>query len=123
MSKIFVFLIGFGFLNFAAYAGGNHFHPKKVAVCAKTECSADEIKKSIKKGILALNKWAKIDRKWIGSKAVDAELKTFEKKGKSITVWVVEISQRVSKDKEENHFVFYTKKGKVFRANGSGVLK
>ena len=112
----------FMFLGSSALAGGNHFHPKKVANCKVTDCTELEIKASVQAGITALQKWGKIDKKWIGAEASSVVLRTFKKGEKTITVWVANIS-RQTKNGWDYQYVYFTKKGKVFRANDSGELK
>ena len=105
-----------------ALAGDAHFHPKKVAKCKKVTCNKEEIKLAVSEGIRELQKWGKIDKKWLDAKVVTVELKTFKKKQKSITVWVVDISKQI-KDGWDLQYVYFTQKGKVFRANNTGELK
>lgn len=99
------------------FAGGGHFHPKKVASCSKV-CKADDIKAATHLGVAELIKWKMMDQKWSDAKVDSVEKKTFTKGTKSLTAWVATLSH--AKDKR---YVFFTEKGYVFRTNETGSLK
>ena len=95
----------------SALAGGNHFHPKKVAKCAK-ECTADEAKASVPEAITYLNKWGKIETSWSSAKIESVEKKQFSKGPE----WVVTLAD-ASKQKR---YVFVSLDGYVTGSNSTG---
>ena len=107
----------------SVYAGGGgHFHPKKVAKCGST-CTADQIKAAVPEGVKELVKWGKMDAKWEKALVEGVEKKTFKKAKKSLTAWVVTLSESSKAEKKDKTYVFFTEDGMVFRTNGTGVLK
>ena len=108
--------------TFNAFAGGGHFHRKKVAKC-RSQCTADDIKAAAHLGVKELVKWGKMDAKWEKSVVEQVEKKTFKKSTKTLTAWVVTLSEKANNKSSQKVYVFFTEKGKVFRTNSSGVLK
>ncbi len=98
-------------LSTTAFAGGEHFHPKKVAKCAKS-CTAEEVKTALPEAITYLNKWGKIDMGWAGAEVVNVEQKPF-KKGPE---WVLTLVN----EKKEKRYVFMSLDGYVTGSNSTG---
>ena len=98
-------------LSIGVFAGSDHFHPKKIAKCAKI-CTADEVKSALPEAITYLNKWGKIDLVWAGAKVDSVEQKPF-KKGPE---WVLTLVN----EKEVKRYVFVTLDGYVTGSNSTG---
>lgn len=105
------------FVASSVFAGGGHFHPKKVASC-KSICSKDEIKDATFRGVQELAKWNKIDKNWMNSKIESIVKKTFTKKDKALEAWVVTLSKS-----GDIQYIYFTTHGKIFRTNKTGELK
>ena len=99
------------------FAGGAHFHPKKVAKCGG-KCNAEQIKAATPAGVSELIKWKKVAPKWSQGKIESVEKKTFTKGEKTLTTWVSSLSLA-----KERKYIFFTEDGVIFRANDTGVLK
>lgn len=94
-----------------AYAGGGHFHPKKVAKCSG-ECTEEQIKSALPEAIPHLNKWGKIDTAWSSAKIESVQKKTF-KKGDEWVITLVDTNKK-------KQYVFMTLDGFVTGANATG---
>ena len=64
-----------------------------------------------------------MDAKWEKSIVENIEKKTFKKSDKSLTAWVVTLSENISTENKSKTYVFFTEDGLVFRTNSTGVLK
>lgn len=92
------------------FAGGGHFHPKKVAKCG-SECTEEQLKAGLSEAIDHLAAWGKIDKSWKNAKVETIAKKTF-KKGPE---WVLTLNENGKK-----RFVFFTLDGFVAGSNDTG---
>lgn len=92
------------------FAGGGHFHPKKVAKCS-AECSSEQLKAALPEAVDHLAKWNKIDPVWKTAKVTDVSKKTFSKGPE----WVLTLENAGKK-----RYVFITLDGFVAGSNDTG---
>lgn len=95
-----------------ALAGGNHFHPKRIAKCSKSACTEQQIKDAVPDAIAYLADWKKIDVAWSKAKVETVGQKEF-KKGPE---WVVTLKNEAN----EVHYVFFGLDGYVTGSNSTG---
>lgn len=112
MNKIFLSLTAL-FLTTTVWAGGNHFHPKKIAKCSGP-CTSEQIKAALPEAISYLNKWKRIDLSWASAKIENIETKQF-KKGPEWMLTLVDSTAEKNK-----RYVFFSLDGYVTGSNSTG---
>lgn len=94
------------------FAGGNHFHPKRIAKCSKAACTEQQIKDAVPEAITYLADWKKIDASWSKAKIEAVGQKEF-KKGPE---WVVTLKNEAN----EVRYVFFGLDGFITGSNATG---
>lgn len=107
----------------AAFGGGNHFHPKKVAKC-DAACTEEQIKAAVPAAVKELVNWRQADSAWESAKVEAITKKEFKKGSKTLNTWVVALLNEKETDAKKNkRYVFITNDGYVFKINETGELK
>lgn len=102
-------------LSQGAMAGGNHFHPKKIATCSGN-CTKEQITAATPAAVDELIKWEQLDAKWKTAKAEDVVEKKLTKGSKTMQAFIVPIVDATTQKKK---YVFFTQDGTVFRVGDS----
>ena len=98
-------------LSQGAMAGGNHFHPKKIATC-NGNCTKEQISAAIPAALDELINWEQLDAKWKTAKAEAVIEKKLTKGSKAMQAFVVPIVESTTQKKK---YVFFTQDGTLFR--------
>lgn len=107
----------------AVLAGGNHFHPKKVAKC-ESACTEEQVKAAVPTAVKELVNWRQTDSVWQNAKVDAIAKKEFKKGSKTLNTWVVTLLNEKETDATKNkRYVFITNDGYVFKINETGDLK
>ena len=111
MKKQILLIITATVLSTSALAGGNHFHPKKIAKCSGA-CTEEQIKAAVPGAITYLADWKRIDTAWAKAKIEGVAKKDF-KKGPE---WVVTLKNEAN----EIRYLFFGLDGYVTGSNSTG---
>jgi len=107
-----------------AFAGGGHFHPKKVAKCDGSACTEEQIKSAVPAAVKELANWKQLDIKWESAKVESIAKKEFSKNGKTLKAWVVALLDEKNQDANKNKaYLYFLEDGSIFRTNSTGELK
>ncbi len=121
MKKLSIILASL--VSCASLAGGNHFHPKKIAKCGET-CTEAQIKEAVPAAMKELINWRQVESQWETAKVEAVVKKEFTKGSKTLKTWVATLIDEKEKDSTKNkRYVFFTEDGLVFKINTTGELK
>lgn len=110
-----VLLVSLLFFSFSVLAGGNHFHPKKIASC-KSECTESEVKEVSKQALFELADMRLIPTSWTSIPLEKVEKKTFSKGPE----WVLSFFDKSQPATKQRLYVFITMNGWLNGRNYSG---
>ena len=108
-----ILLTGALLVSSVAFAGTNHYHPKKILDCSASPCTAAQIEAIVPKALGHLVKEKQCEKSWEAAKVTSVAQKAF-KKGPE---WVVTLEDEKTKQKR---YVFITMDGFVNGTNLTG---
>ncbi|MFP5458491.1 MAG: DUF6488 family protein [Bacteriovoracia bacterium] len=108
-------LIALLMLSQAAMAGGNHFHPKKIASCSGN-CTKEQISAAVPAALDELINWEQLDAKWKTAKSEAIIEKKLTKGAKAMQAFIVPI---VDSSTSKKKYVFFTQDGTLFKVSDS----
>jgi len=104
-------------ISSVAFAGGNHYHPKKVVNCPAKDCTEKQIEGAVPSALEDLIKWGKIEASWAKAKVE----KVFKKKFKKGQEWVVAlVDEAIKEPSKQRKYIFITLDGFVNGSNSTG---
>lgn len=108
-------LIASMMLSQVAMAGGNHFHPKKIATCSGN-CTKEQITAAVPAAVDELVNWEQLDEKWKTAKPESVVEKKLTKGAKTMQAFIVPL---VDSSTQKKKYVFFTQDGTLFRVSDS----